>query len=452
MKTKSFIARRAFIGRLRPFISRAAAFIARRAICLLALLLATAPAFAQTPNLLVCADQGFMITSKADAASISGGVTYTWQVSVNDGSYTVVQGQTAASLPVPSGQSEAGTYAYVRMVASDACSDVPSNTFTVAVRPAFTAGTISSGSATVALSRGSTVTVTNVTPAAGGDGDISYQWVRSGTSAATLTDNASSYSYALSSDEISNSGTYTYMRYAHDGVCNVDWAAAAGSYVLTVIDCPYTGDDLYIDGTHACQQRTAGANNWEAYIQDNRDSEIYRIVLMPEGKWWLAQNVRYAKVGSEIKNPNTCTPEKCGRWYTRVEATASYASGSSGYGNNKQGVCPPGWALPIVANWNTMLNAISGTTATKCSYLRALNSTCSGGAKDYYGFAPEIALHTTGNPTYGVLVSWRANEDYDNDWGICVDCAASCSSCCDQINNGANTGRTSGTAIRCVKH
>ena len=43
MKTKSFIARRAFIGRLRPFISRAAAFIARRATCLLALLLLLLP-------------------------------------------------------------------------------------------------------------------------------------------------------------------------------------------------------------------------------------------------------------------------------------------------------------------------------------------------------------------------------------------------------------------------
>ena len=105
-----------------------------RATSLLLLLLATAPAFAQTPNLEVCAGDGFMITSKADAQSISGGVTYTWQVSVNNGSYTVVPDQTAASLPVPSGLSVAGTYAYVRYAASDACPNgVPTKPYTVVV-------------------------------------------------------------------------------------------------------------------------------------------------------------------------------------------------------------------------------------------------------------------------------------------------------------------------------
>ena len=215
--------------------------------------------------------------------------------------------------------------------------------------------------------------------------------------------------------------------------------------------CIYTGTDLYIDATHLCQQRTSGAKNWEAWIKDSRDNELYRIVLMPDDKWWLAQNVRYAQTGSAITNPTACTPEKCGRWYTRAQATASYASGSSGYGEGKQGVCPPGWVLPTVANWNAMLDKIPGTTATKCSYLRSLDSSCSGGHPDYYGFAPEIAVHTTGYPKYGNTVSWRANETYDNDWGLCVDCGHLCPDCCDTIQAGANTNRAIGTAIRCKR-
>ena len=156
-----------FIGRLRPFISRAAAFIARSATCLvragfkpapyrrtavrlycllqtvqtwratslLLLLLATAPAFAQTPHLLVCAGQGFMITSKADAQSISGGVTYTWYVSKDNGAPASITNSNAAFISIPEGR-PAGTYAYVRMVASAECQDgVPANTFTVVVKP-----------------------------------------------------------------------------------------------------------------------------------------------------------------------------------------------------------------------------------------------------------------------------------------------------------------------------
>ena len=134
------------------------------------------------------------------------------------------------------------------------------------------------------MNTGSAVTVTGTTPASGGDGDISYQWVRSGTSGATFTGSASSY--ALGSDAPSpGAGTYTYTRYAKDATCKTAWEASSGSYILRIVNCPYTGDDLYIDGTHACQQRTAGANNWEAWIQDTRDNELYRVVYMPDKKW-----------------------------------------------------------------------------------------------------------------------------------------------------------------------
>ena len=103
--------------------------------CLLLLLLATAPAFAQTtPNMEVCAGQGFMLTSKADAQSIDGSLTYTWKVSVDDGTPEPIPNSNTAALTIAAGIDEAGTYAYVRWVASDACPDgVPSNTFTVVV-------------------------------------------------------------------------------------------------------------------------------------------------------------------------------------------------------------------------------------------------------------------------------------------------------------------------------
>jgi uncharacterized protein (TIGR02145 family) len=59
------------------------------------------------------------------------------------------------------------------------------------------------------------------------------------------------------------------------------------------IFCPYSGSDLYIDATHLCRQRTCGAQNWEAWIKDMRDNELYRIVKMPDGLWWTAEEMRY---------------------------------------------------------------------------------------------------------------------------------------------------------------
>ena len=172
-----------------------------RATSLLLLLLATAPAFAQTPDLTVCAGQGFMITSKADAQSISGGVTYTWQVSVNNGSYTVVPDQTAASLPVPSGLSVAGTYAYVRYAASDACPGGVSTTpYTVVVHPL--PKVAQSGASTFCDSGAHTLTVN-----ASVDGDgVSVAWYTdAGLSGSTVSNTASC---TVSASTVV--GTYTY--------------------------------------------------------------------------------------------------------------------------------------------------------------------------------------------------------------------------------------------------
>ena len=151
------------------------------------LLLATAPAFAQME---VCAGEGFMITSKADAQSISGGVTYTWHESTDGGgTYEVVKGQTAASLPVPDGQSEAGTYAYVRYAASDACpGGVPTKPYTVVVNPL---PTISPFPPIHAVP-GTTVTLT-------ASGDYTYTWStgsasQSITVTAPAVDNTDTYS------------------------------------------------------------------------------------------------------------------------------------------------------------------------------------------------------------------------------------------------------------------
>jgi uncharacterized protein (TIGR02145 family) len=141
--------------------------------------------------------------------------------------------------------------------------------------------------------------------------------------------------------------------------------------------CPYTGSDLLMDADHRCRQRQNqdGAYNWEAWIKDSRDGESYRIVLMPDTKWWLAQNVKYANTGTQ---PSWCDKDECGKYYTRAEAR-----GSSGTGANKQGVCPDNWSIPLYNDYVTIFAAYSSSMSEQCKILTPLDSYCP--YNDHYG-------------------------------------------------------------------
>ncbi|MDR0582484.1 MAG: hypothetical protein LBG31_05940 [Prevotellaceae bacterium] len=128
--------------------------------------------------------------------------------------------------------------------------------------------------------------------------------------------------------------------------------------------CIYTGSDLYIDATHLCQQRTSGAKNWEAHIKDSRDSRLYRIVLMPDQKWYMAQNLNYRGVTYYCygNNSSNCN-ETNGVWYQNPPVTST--------------LCPSGWSLPSCQNWTNLISNYNMTNATLKS------TTCSG--VDTYG-------------------------------------------------------------------
>jgi uncharacterized protein (TIGR02145 family) len=151
---------------------------------------------------------------------------------------------------------------------------------------------------------------------------------------------------------------------------------ATGCPGIGSLYCPYTGSELYMDATHLCRQRTSGAKNWEAWIKDTRDNELYRIVLMPDNKWWLAQNLKYAGVGTPAVG---CTPDECGRSYPKTAIRTGSTSG------NIQGICPSGWLLPVNDDWTTLRTKI-GSIQTALAALRVPTSPC-GGATNSYGFA-----------------------------------------------------------------
>ena len=101
----------------------------KTACCHCLLLTATfcASAFAQTPNLTVCAGKGFRLTSSQDASGITP-ITYAWYENGENmgGAYNT------ASISIAGGKAEAGVYHYVRVASNSACT-LSSNTCTVAV-------------------------------------------------------------------------------------------------------------------------------------------------------------------------------------------------------------------------------------------------------------------------------------------------------------------------------
>lgn len=54
----------------------------------------------------------------------------------------------------------------------------------------------------------------------------------------------------------------------------------------------YVGKDLIKD---SISPREEGAKNLQAQISDSRDGKVYRIVKMPDNRWWLAQNLNFQK-------------------------------------------------------------------------------------------------------------------------------------------------------------
>jgi hypothetical protein len=133
----------------------------------------------------------------------------------------------------------------------------------VTIYDAFDAGSIITASTTTDSGVDPSVTVASVAPATGGDGNITYQWRRSGTSSATLT--GSNETYALSADASSNYGTvgtYYFNRYAKHGSCNSVYTASNGQYSLTVALAnslpPYSGTQTW----------TYGAQTWSGALSN----------------------------------------------------------------------------------------------------------------------------------------------------------------------------------------
>ncbi len=123
-------------------------------------------------NQTVCAGRAAApLTSTAPATGGTGTFAYQWEASLDNTTWTAISGATGAAFAP--GPLTATTY-FRRRVQSGTCTTAPSNTVTLTVVPALTAGSIA---ANQGLCAGAIPTpLTSDTLAAGGTGPILYQW------------------------------------------------------------------------------------------------------------------------------------------------------------------------------------------------------------------------------------------------------------------------------------
>jgi hypothetical protein len=189
------------------------------------------PALAQTPNLKVCANQGFSLVSAEDADGIKP-ITYEWY---ENG--TPIINSNTTSLSFSAGKATPGIYQYVRKASNAACTELPSNTYTVEVLPPPAAPTLTRSAATFCAGNAITFTAT------GGSG--TYAWNCSSFTCSgsgdTQTTPTTTGTYAarvrsvIESGSVSCYSAYTPAQNAYiTSATTVSWSACAGITAISL--------------------------------------------------------------------------------------------------------------------------------------------------------------------------------------------------------------------------
>jgi len=160
-------------------------------------------------------------------------------------------------------------------------------------------------------------------------------------------------------------------------------------------------------------------------ISDSRDRKVYKTVIIG-AQTWMAENLNYNVAGSRCYNDNAANCTTYGRLYDWATAMALPSSCNStacpSQVNAKhQGICPAGWRIPSVADWDKLMRYADGTNGTGSpydsptagKYLKAASGWRGGdgnsNGEDKYGFS---ALPGG----YGLSDGYFRNVGNNGDW------------------------------------
>ena len=117
-------------------------------------------------------------------------------------------------------------------------------------------------------------------------------------------------------------------------------------------------------------------------VKDTRDGKKYPTVCIGD-QVWMAKNLDYAGAGV-CYDGNIYSCDTYGRLYTWNEVTAGVSSNASPSGI--KGICPNGWHVPSLSEWQKLINYVGGDVAAR-DKLRANSPLWEEEGTDDYGFA-----------------------------------------------------------------
>ncbi len=161
-------------------------------------------------------------------------------------------------------------------------------------------------------------------------------------------------------------------------------------------------------------------------LTDERDGKSYKTVVIGS-QTWMAQNLDYQSENSFCFNDSAAYCARLGRLYTWASAmdsagTWSLSGKGCGYGvvcsptNPVRGVCPEGWHLPTMAEYEDLFVATGGRSTAPLMLKSTTGWYKDRNGIDAFGFSAFPAGSWNGNYFLGSITSatfWTTTEDYE---------------------------------------
>jgi|GEM_PF-1436960 len=215
------------------------------------------------------------LTNVSAATGGTGTLTYQWELSADNVTWTTIAGATNPTLVL--GPLPATTY-FRRRVTAESCEPALSNVVTITVLPTLTAGTIA---ADQTVCEGGTPTpLTSTTAATGGTGTFVYQW-ESSPNNANWTDIAGAFSASYAPGPLT--ATTFFRRRVTSGDCGTEYSSPVTITVLPALTAGIIAADQTV-----CPGATPDALTSTSAATGGTGTFVYQWESSPDNATWTA--------------------------------------------------------------------------------------------------------------------------------------------------------------------
>ena len=188
-------------------------------------------------------------------------------------------------------------------------------------------------------------------------------------------------------------GGYWWSASEHDGASDVIFMAYSRDISIGY-DSEFRGiDDKTNLQSVRCLQDGYEESSSSSFVHSGKGNDIsnYRTVVIGT-QTWMAENLDYTVAGSKCNDNDPANCDKYGQlynWATVMDLPSSCneSSCSSQIQSPHRGICPSGWHIPSVYDWNVLKDQVGGWEEAG-KYLKATSGWAeNGNGTDDYGFS-----------------------------------------------------------------